>query len=75
MYPNKGKFTRAQLKNVKYVKKKFGREHMWVLVNLISPLEDILLGTLANTPIFEDSPSYGDRVSVAFNEIEDIALQ
>jgi hypothetical protein len=69
-YPDKGSFTKERLKSATHVKKRFGKEHMWVKIKQLE--DDCIVGTVDNVPVFKDSPKFGEKVNVSFHEVEDV---
>jgi uncharacterized protein YegJ (DUF2314 family) len=69
-YPNKGHWTKTDMKYATLVKKNFNGEHMWI--KIISVQNDGILGEVDNIPIFPDSPKLGQTVYVEYKEMEDI---
>ena len=55
----------------KAVKRRFGREHMWVRVDNVKG--KILTGILDNDPLVSGGLKRGDRVQVRLSQIEDVA--
>ena len=70
LYPNKGKFTIEEISRATHVKKQFGREHMWIIIDDLS--SESIIGTVDNDPVLPDSPKCGERVLVKVEEVEDI---
>jgi len=70
LYPNKGKWAKRDMKFCTHVKKDFNNEHMWVEITRVK--KDGVEGTVVNIPIFENSPTFGTKVFVKYEEIEDV---
>mgnify|MGYP001055318719 CR=1 FL=1 len=70
LYPNRGRWTKRDMRFCTHAKKVFGREHMWVKILKIR--EDGIVGTVANIPVFPDSPNYDTEVFVKYADIEDV---
>ena len=79
LYPNKGKFTVEQLLRADMVKSAFSAgkrvEHMWVKVSEVQVENQLVKGTLDNTPIEITHLTFGDIVFVPFKDIEDIWIE
>ena len=79
LYPNKGKFTVEQLLKADMVKSAFSAgkrvEHMWVKVSEVQVENQLVKGTLDNTPIEITHLTFGDIVFVPFKDIEDIWIE
>jgi len=79
LYPNKGKFTVGQLLRADMVKTAFSAgkrvEHMWVTVSKVQVENQLVKGTLDNTPTEITHLTFGDIVFVPFKEIEDIWIE
>ena len=79
LYPNKGKFTVEQLLRADMVKSAFSAgkrvEHMWVTVSKVQVENQLVKGTLDNTPTEITHLTFGDIVFVPFKEIEDIWIE
>jgi hypothetical protein len=79
LYPNKGKFTVGQLLRADMVKSAFSAgkrvEHMWVTVSKVQVENQLVKGTLDNTPTEITHLTFGDIVFVPFKEIEDIWIE
>jgi uncharacterized protein YegJ (DUF2314 family) len=68
----KGKWVKKAFR-VNYKKKDWPqREHIWV--KILGDKDGVLYGTLANQPLFLAKKNYGDEVTVALDEIEDLSL-
>lgn len=79
LYPNKGKFTVEQLLRADMVKSAFSAgkrvEHMWVKVSEVQVENQLVKGTLDNTPTEITHLTFGDIVFVPFKDIEDIWIE
>ena len=79
LYPNKGKFTVEQLLKADMVKSAFSAgkrvEHMWVKVSEVQVENQLVKGTLDNTPTEITHLTFGDIVFVPFKYIEDIWIE
>jgi uncharacterized protein YegJ (DUF2314 family) len=79
LYPNKGKFTVEQLLKADMVKSAFsvGKrvEHMWVKVSEVQAENQLVKGTLDNTPTEITHLTFGETVYVPFKDIEDIWIE
>lgn len=65
------RYTRNDVKVGGFVKKLFGREHMWVEVTALR--RNGIRGKVSNDPVLPGSPDFGDRVFVPYAEIEDVS--
>jgi len=79
LYQNKGKFTMEQLLKADMVKSAFSAgkrvEHMWVKVSEVQVENQLVKGTLDNTPTEITHLTFGEIVFVPFKDIEDIWIE
>jgi hypothetical protein len=79
LYPNKGKFTVEQLLKADMVKSAFSAgkrvEHMWVKVKEVQVENQLVKGTLDNTPTEITHLTFGEIVFVPFKDAEDIWIE
>jgi uncharacterized protein YegJ (DUF2314 family) len=47
-------------------------EHMWINVYCISSIDRTISGTLSSTPLYIKSIKRGQKVTIGFNDVEDI---
>ena len=69
-YPRAGSFTPDEVKAATYVKANFGGEHMWLDRGEVT--EQGVFGTVANDPSRPGSPPFGEKVFIAFGNIEEL---
>jgi hypothetical protein len=79
LYPNKGKFTAEQLLEADMVKSAFSAgkrvEHMWVKVFEVQVENQLVKGTLNNTPTEIKHLIIGEIVFVPFKDVEEIWIE
>lgn len=79
LYPNKGKFTVGELLKADMVKSAFSAgkcvEHMWVKVSEVQVENQLVKGTLDNTPAEITHLIFGETVLVPFKDVEDIWIE
>jgi hypothetical protein len=79
LYPNKGKFSLKQLFKASMVKSAFSAgkrvEHMWVKVSEVLIEDQLVKGSLDNTPSEITHLTFGGIVLVPFKDIEDIWIE